>query len=107
MKIPFEITVQELKEWKDQSIPFTLIDVREPEEYRTANMGGRLIPLATLAEHMQELDPETDIVVHCHLGGRSGMAVEFLRRNGFPRTRNLRGGIAAWSQQIEPSVPQY
>ncbi|HWF43777.1 MAG TPA: rhodanese-like domain-containing protein [Candidatus Kapabacteria bacterium] len=107
MTIPFEITVQELKEWQDQGVPFTLIDVREPAEYQAANMGGKLIPLATIADHMKEFDPESDIVVHCHVGGRSGMAVEFLRRNGFPRARNLRGGIAAWSQQIDPSVPQY
>ena len=107
MNIPFEITVQELKEWQDQGKEFLLIDVREPAEYQTANMGGKLIPLSTIAEHMNELDPEGDIVVHCHLGGRSGMAVEFLRRNGFLRARNLRGGIAAWSQQIDPTIPQY
>jgi adenylyltransferase/sulfurtransferase len=107
LQIPFEISVQELKEWQDEKKDFLLIGVREPAEYEKANMGARLIPLATLPQHFAELDPEQDIVVHCKLGGRSGMAVEFLRRNGFPKARNLRGGIIAWSQQIDPSVPQY
>ncbi len=105
--IPFEITVQELKQWQDEGKDFVLIDVREPSEFKTANMGGTLIPLNSLPEHFSELDPEADIVVHCHLGGRSGMAVEFMRRNGFTKARNLRGGIAAWSKQIDPKVPQY
>lgn len=107
LQIPFEISVQELKEWQDSGRDFTLIDVREPSEYQTANIGGTLMPLKTLPAHLPELDPEKDIVVHCKLGGRSGMAVEFLRRNGFPKARNLRGGIIAWSQQIDPKVPQY
>ncbi|MDP4199507.1 MAG: rhodanese-like domain-containing protein [Bacteroidota bacterium] len=107
MQIPFEITVHELKEWRDQGREFTLIDVREPSEYNIANIGGKLIPLNSLPQHLAEFDPEAEIVVHCKLGGRSGMAVEFMRRNGFPKTRNLRGGIIAWSKEIDKSVVQY
>ena len=107
LQIPFEITVKELKEWRDQGKQFTLIDVREPNEYATANIGGTLVPLTTLSAHLSDFDPEADIVVHCKLGGRSGMAVEFMRRNGFPKARNLQGGIIAWSEQIDPSVPKY
>ena len=107
LDIPFEITVQELKQWQDDGKKFTLVDVREPAEYKTANIGGKLIPLNSLPEHLAELDPEADIVVHCKLGGRSGMAVEFMRRNGLPKARNLKGGIIAWSKEIDPKVPQY
>ena len=107
LQIPFEISVQELKEWRDSGKDFKLIDVREPSEYQTANIGGVLMPMNSLPAHLQDLDPEQDIVVHCKLGGRSGMAVEFLRRNGFPKARNLRGGIIAWSREIDPSVKQY
>jgi rhodanese-related sulfurtransferase len=107
LAIPFEISVQELKAWRDEGKDFVLVDVREPSEFATANIGGKLIPLNTLAEHLAEFDPEDEIVVHCKLGGRSGMAVEFMRRNGLPKARNLRGGIIAWSKEIDPTVPQY
>ncbi len=107
LTIPFEISVQELKEWMDSGREFVLVDVREPNEFATANIGGKLIPLNSVPQHLSELDPEADIVVHCKLGGRSGMAVEFMRRNGLPKARNLRGGIIAWSKEIDPTVPQY
>ncbi|SRR5579884_2625401 len=107
LSIPFEISVQELKEWRDSGKAFRLVDVREPDEFAFANLGGTLIPLNTLATHLQDFGPDEDIVVHCRSGGRSAMAVEFLRRNGLPRARNLRGGILAWSKEIDPAVPQY
>ena len=105
--IPFEISVQELKEWMDAGKDFVLIDVREPNEYAYANIGGKLVPLNSLPQHLADFDPAADIVVHCKLGGRSSMAVEFMRRNGLERARNLRGGIIAWSREIDRSVPQY
>ena len=107
MAVPMEISVQELKAWKDEGKDFVLIDVREPSEFKTANMGGTLMPLSTLPARMPELDPEKTIVVHCHHGGRSAMAVQFLRKNGFNGATNLQGGINAWSRQIDPSVPTY
>ena len=107
LKIPFEVSVQELKEWMDSGKKFTLVDVREPDERNIATIGGTLIPLNSIPQHLRELDPDTDIVVYCRSGGRSGMAVEFMRRNGLERTRNLRGGILAWSKEIDPCVRQY
>jgi adenylyltransferase/sulfurtransferase len=107
LAIPFELTVQELKEWRDQGKPHMLIDVREVREYNVAQMGGTLMPLATLPLRLNDLDPDAEIIVHCHHGGRSGMATEFLRRNGFEKARNLRGGIDAWSREIDPAVPRY
>ena len=107
LKIPFEVSVQELKEWLDTGKEFSLIDVREPSERSVASIGGKLIPLNTIPQHLSELDPNLDIVVYCRSGGRSGMAVEFMRRNGFDRARNLRGGILAWSREIDPTVRQY
>ena len=105
--IPFEITVEEFNEWRKTNKPHVLIDVREPQEFQIANLGGRLVPIRTVPTLLNELDPEQDIVVHCHHGGRSIMAVEFLRRNGFPNARNLQGGIDKWSERIDPTVPRY
>ncbi|HEX5316203.1 MAG TPA: rhodanese-like domain-containing protein [Candidatus Kapabacteria bacterium] len=107
LKIPFELSVKELKEWMDSGKEFTLVDVREADERAFANIGGTFIPLNTIPEHLSDLNPDTDIVVYCRSGGRSGMAVEFMRRNGLERARNLRGGILAWSKEIDPSVRQY
>ena len=105
--IPFEISVEELKEWREKNHPHVLIDVREPREFATATIGGELMPLGTLPARLQDLDPEADIVVLCHIGGRSAMATEFLRRNGFPNARSLKGGISAWSSKIDPAIPKY
>lgn len=91
----------------DTGKPFTLIDVREPDEREIASIGGKLVPLATIPVHLKDLDPESDIIVYCRSGARSGMAVEFMRRNGLQRARNLRGGILAWSREIDPAVRQY
>lgn len=107
LKIPFEVSVQELKEWMDSGKDFTLVDVREPDERAIASIGGTLIPLNSIPDHLSELDPEKDLVVFCRSGARSGMAVEFMRRNGLERAQNLRGGILAWSKEIDPSVRQY
>lgn len=104
---PFDITVQELKEKKVAGEKYTLIDVREPAEYEIANLGGRLIPLSVLPKHLDELEADEEIIVHCKMGGRSTMAVEFLRRNGFPGARNLRGGIIEWSDKIDSTIPKY
>jgi sulfur-carrier protein adenylyltransferase/sulfurtransferase len=105
--IPFEITVEELKELRDNGSPHRLIDCREPDEFKTANIGGELMPMNTIPARLQDLDPDEDIVVYCKVGGRSAMVVEYLRRNGFDKARNLRGGIYAWSEKIDPTVPKY
>jgi adenylyltransferase/sulfurtransferase len=86
----------------------TLIDVREPHEYEIAHLpGARLIPLDRLPERLGELDSSNEIVLHCHHGERSLRALEFLRQAGFRKLRHLRGGIDAWSREVDPAVPRY
>jgi sulfur-carrier protein adenylyltransferase/sulfurtransferase len=105
-----EITVSELKSRLDRGEPVTIVDVREPYEWEIANLGGygaRLIPLAELDERLDELDPSEEIVVQCRSGNRSGQAVRYLRGKGFARTHNLKGGILAWSDEVDPTIPKY
>ena len=103
-----EITARELKAIIDRKDKFTLVDVREPHEYQIAKIpGARLIPLGEVAQRSNELDTADDIVVHCRSGARSAKAIGVLRKMGFKRLRNLKGGILAWSQDVDPSVPQY
>jgi adenylyltransferase/sulfurtransferase len=103
-----EISVTELKEKLDRGDNFVLIDVREPHEYKIASIpGAKLIPLGEFPKHVSELDPAADIVIHCKSGGRSARACGLLRQNGFQHVRNVVGGITAWSDQVDPSVPKY
>ena len=104
---PWDVSPREVKERIDNQIEFMLIDVREPHEFEICNLGGVLIPLSELESRLPELDRESEIVVHCKMGGRSAEAVQLLRDNGFQNTHNMRGGITAWSEQIDPSVPKY
>jgi len=102
-----EISVEDLKAKLDRKEKLQLIDVREPEEHETARIeGSKLIPLATLPQSLASLDKAQDVVVHCHHGGRSARAVQFLKDKGF-KAFNLAGGINAWSERIDPAVPQY
>jgi len=88
--------------------PPLLLDVREPWEHSIAHVdGARLVPLSTLDRALATLDPAADYVVYCHLGVRSMMAAQFLKAHGFARVANLRGGIDAWSGEVDPSVPRY
>jgi sulfur-carrier protein adenylyltransferase/sulfurtransferase len=104
----FDIEVDELARWRDQGRDFTLLDVRNPMEYQIARIEGSiLIPLHELPDRLGELDTAADLIVHCHHGPRSTQAVGFLRQMGFARARNLAGGIAAWSREIDPAVPMY
>lgn len=102
-----EISVQELEALKNAQADFFLLDVRNPDEYAICNLGGHLIPLPELPKHLHELNPEQDTVVHCHAGGRSRRAVEFLIQQGFKKVRNLRGGITAWANEIDPKMAKY
>lgn len=102
-----DMTVEELKQRLDNGERIVVLDVREPGEFAIANIGGRLIPMKELPARMSELDPEQHIVVHCHHGGRSAMATEFLRQQGFEHVQNLAGGIDAWSLRIDPKVKRY
>ena len=84
-----------------------ILDVREPHEYEIVNIGAYLIPLSALRKRIDELDPSKEIVVHCKSGARSARAAEFLRKNGFKSVKNLVGGIDAWAERIDPSLPRY
>jgi sulfur-carrier protein adenylyltransferase/sulfurtransferase len=102
------MSAHELKRKMDAREPFELIDVREAFEYEIARIdGAKLIPLGETAERADELQREQPIVVHCHSGRRSAEAVRQLQQRGFANVYNLQGGIDAWSDQIDPSVPKY
>jgi adenylyltransferase/sulfurtransferase len=102
------ISAGELKRKMDAREPFELIDVREAFEYEIARIdGAKLIPLGEIAQRMDELQREQPIVVHCHSGRRSAEAVRLLLQRGFANVYNLEGGIDAWSNQVDPSVPRY
>jgi adenylyltransferase/sulfurtransferase len=102
-----QISVTDFKRLQDAGQDFYLLDVREPHEYQIANLGGHLIPLGDLPNRVGELDSNREIVVHCKMGGRSQKAAELLQSAGFRKIRNLAGGIQAWSEQVDPSVPKY
>ncbi len=104
-----EITATELKQRIDRGDDIQIIDVREPHEYEIALIpGSRLIPLGQVLNRVSEIDPERETVVHCKMGGRSAKAIETLQRAGFTgRLINLKGGITAWSNEVDPSVPKY
>jgi molybdopterin/thiamine biosynthesis adenylyltransferase/rhodanese-related sulfurtransferase len=88
--------------------PPLLLDVREPWEHEVARIeGARLVPLNSLPAALSTLDPSREIVAYCHHGVRSRMALEFLRERGLTRLANLAGGIDAWSEDVDPSVPRY
>jgi len=103
------VTPQELKERLDAGEPLLLLDVREPEELEISEFPHpyKHIPLDDLPERVHELDLTSDIVVFCRNDQRSRLAAQMLQRMGFSRVKVLKGGINAWSQEIDPSVPQY
>jgi len=104
-----EITATELKQRLDKGDDIQIIDVREPHEYEIAQIpNSKLIPLGQVLNHMNEIDPERETVVHCKMGGRSAKAIDALKRAGFQgRLINLQGGITAWSNDVDPRVPKY
>jgi len=102
-----EITARELKARLDRGDDIYVLDVREPHEYQICNIHGHLIPLGELPQRVHELDSSREIVAHCKSGKRSAQAVEFLQKAGFRKISNLKGGILAWSDEVDPSVPKY
>src|SRR5215475_1457100 len=102
-----EITPKDLKSRLDKGDDLFILDVREPHEYQICNLNGKLIPLGELPRRVHELDTSREIVAHCRSGKRSAEAVDFLRKAGFRKIHNLKGGILAWSDEVDPSVPKY
>jgi adenylyltransferase/sulfurtransferase len=103
----YAISVTGLRDKMDRGENLFLLDVREPQEYQIANLGGHLIPLNDLPRRVNELDSSQDIVVYCHSGVRSGRAVQFLKQLGFRKVKNLVGGIDAWAEVIDNGMPRY
>jgi molybdopterin/thiamine biosynthesis adenylyltransferase/rhodanese-related sulfurtransferase len=102
------ISVHELKRKIEANGALTVLDVREPFEYEIAHIeGSRLIPLGALAQRVDELERHGEIAVHCKSGKRSAQAVQLLRRAGFINVVNVEGGIDAWADEIDPTVPKY
>jgi rhodanese-related sulfurtransferase len=105
----YEITPEEVKAKLDQGEEFTLLDVREPREFEAASIdGAKLVPMGDVPSRAhQELDPEGHIVVVCHHGVRSMNVTAWLRQQGFEKAQSMRGGIDAWSRQVDGKVPVY
>ena len=104
-----EISAADLKGRMDAGEDIQLIDVRQPEEWAFAKIeGAKLIPLGEIMKRMNEIDQNRDTVVHCKMGMRSARAVEALQQAGFKGSlKNLKGGITAWSNEVDPKVPKY
>ncbi len=104
-----EIIATELKERIDNGDDIQIIDVREAHEVAIAKLPNSVhIPLGQILNRMAEIDPKRETVVHCKMGGRSAKAIEALKRSGFEGNLiNLKGGITAWSNDVDPSVPKY
>ncbi len=104
-----EITVTELKQRLDNGEDIQIVDVREANEVAVAKLPDSIhIPLAQILNRSSEIDPSRETVVHCKMGGRSARAIIALKNSGFTgNLLNLKGGILAWSDEVDPSVPKY
>ncbi len=103
-----EIDVQELKKWKDSGVDFDLVDVREPNEYDLTHIGGKLIPLGQVSSRTSEISKDRKVVIMCRSGKRSSNAIIELQKSfGYENLLNLKGGILAWSSEIDSNIPRY
>jgi len=102
-----EITATELKARQDRGEKVFILDVREPHEYQICNLNGKLIPLGELTRRVNELDSSVEMVVHCRSGKRSADAIHFLQTAGFKKLWNLKGGVLAWADEVDPRMPKY
>jgi sulfur-carrier protein adenylyltransferase/sulfurtransferase len=100
-----EIDVQNLKEMRENNIPHVLIDVREPYEFEMANLGGLLIPMGEVIARIEEVPREGKVIIHCRSGARSSSVIHVLTREfGYCNLYNLKGGIMAWAEEIDPTL---
>jgi adenylyltransferase/sulfurtransferase len=103
-----ELEPKDLKKLKDGSDPFTLIDVREPHEYNFVHIDGKLIPMGEVPQRVDEIPKDHQVVVMCRSGKRSGDIIRYLENaHGYENLYNLRGGILAYSNEVDPSLPKY
>ncbi len=108
--LPLEIDVLSVKQMLQGGEAFVLLDCREADEVATARIAGSVhIPMRDIPARLAELEAAKAgrLVVHCHHGGRSQRVTHFLRQQGFTQAQNMSGGIDAWSEQVDPSVPKY
>ena len=103
-----EKTVSELKQMIDSGADFQLIDVREPHEYEICNLKGELIPMSEVPDNVDKIAKDKPGVIHCRSGARSGRLCQYLEEEyGYTNLYNLKGGILAWADQIDTSMPKY
>ncbi len=102
-----EISAKDLKALMDSKEDFQLIDVREQKEFDFSNIGGELIPLNTVPDNLDKISKDKKVVVHCRSGARSANAIQYLEQHGFTDLFNLKGGILAWSDDVDPKVKKY
>jgi rhodanese-related sulfurtransferase len=103
-----EITVLELKNMKDTQQDFQLIDVREEHEFDMCNIGGELIPMGEVLDNIEKIHKDKKVVIHCRSGKRSASVIVALEQNhGFTNLYNLKGGVLAWADEIDPSLTKY
>jgi rhodanese-related sulfurtransferase len=102
-----QLTVKELKRRIDAGEDVYILDVREPWEYKIAQIGGKLIPQNEVPQRLAEIDRDREVIVHCHHGVRSQRIAEFLKQAGYPKVVNLAGGIHAWADEIDPKMQKY
>ena|SRR5437868_13666667 len=107
--LPLDIDVRTVKQMLDHGDKFMLLDCREHSEVATARIAGTThIPMREMSARIAELgSKEEPIIVHCHHGGRSQRVTQFLRQQGFDKAQNMAGGIDAWSQEIDSTIPRY
>jgi rhodanese-related sulfurtransferase len=102
-----EITVSELKKLKDNKADFQLIDVREEHELEICEIGGTHIAMGEVMDNLDKISKDKQVVIHCRSGARSGAICQALEANGYNNVYNLKGGIIAWSTEIDPSITKY
>ncbi len=102
-----EITVSELKRLKDGKNDFQLIDVREDHEVEVAEIGGEHIPMGQVMDNLDKISKTKQVIIHCRSGARSGAVCQALEKAGYTNVYNLKGGILAWANEIDPAIAKY
>lgn len=102
-----EITVRELKKLKDENADFQLIDVREEHELEICEIGGEHIAMGDVMDNLDKISKTKQVVLHCRSGARSGAICQALEAQGYTNVYNLKGGIIAWANEIDPSLTKY
>lgn len=102
-----EVTVTELKDLKDGNADFQLIDVREDHELEICEIGGEHIPMGDIMDNLDKIATDKQVIIMCRSGARSGSVCNALETQGFDNVYNLKGGILAWANEIDPEMEQY